>query len=50
MQLRKQAHGLGQSTRSMPAVHRLEPVLAVSYLSTIISECETMCQGTKMIV
>ena len=30
--------------------HRLEPKLAVSYLSTIISKRETMCQGTEMIV
>ena len=30
--------------------HRLELKLAVSYLSTIISKRETICQGTEMIV
>ena len=43
---------LGLGSKYAFNCHMLEPELelTVSYLNTIISERETMCKGTKMIV
>ena len=47
----RMAHGLGQSTFRIWMLHAaLEPELAVSYFSMMISEHEVMCQGSKMII